>query len=151
MHADTLDGGIDNDTLKGESGDDLIIGGDGNDSITGGDDDDLLYGNEGNDTLVVEAGSDTLEGGLGSDMFVFKDAQDTTLTDTDSITDFDTAEDLIIVTGLGFDSITTGVAAGSMLAYNYDSNNDITTITSDGNFVLELSGNITLADNHFEW
>ncbi|MDF8335189.1 calcium-binding protein [Novosphingobium cyanobacteriorum] len=89
-----LDGGDDNDSIRGTAGDDIITGGGGNDWIDGragsdllsggtgadqisgglgqdrlfgGDGDDLLVGNSSDDQLVGEAGNDDLRGGSGRD------------------------------------------------------------------------------------
>ncbi len=81
---DTITGGLDNDTLHGDSwddgsispagiltldvpaaapGDDQIFGGDGDDTISGDGGDDRLFGQQGPDTLDGGAGSDFLDGG----------------------------------------------------------------------------------------
>ena len=52
--ADTLDGGLDRDT---------ILGGEGADLLRGGGDNDFLFG---------DAGDDTLNGGEGRDQFAFR-------------------------------------------------------------------------------
>ncbi|BBD63171.1 YD repeat-containing protein (plasmid) [Nostoc sp. HK-01] len=82
-----LFGGDDIDTLKGNDGDDTLDGGNGNDTLTGG---------NGNDTLIGGLGSDRLTGGAGNDRFVFN-----SLTEgTDTITDFSSADDVLVVTVL---------------------------------------------------
>ncbi|WP_419895833.1 calcium-binding protein [Roseomonas sp. USHLN139] len=81
--ANTLTGGAGQDTLSGLDGNDILNGGAGND---------LLRGGNGNDTLRGGSGSDTLEGGLGYDLFVIE--PDRSLFNTDSITDFNSADTL---------------------------------------------------------
>ncbi|BDT14843.1 hypothetical protein N39L_45660 [Limnospira platensis NIES-39] len=66
-------------------GDDTLYGGAGNDTIFGGDGDDVLFGDEGNDSLI---------GGPGRDRFVIF-ANDA----TDTIADFVSGEDLIVLGG----------------------------------------------------
>lgn len=78
---DTLDGGVDGDSITGLNGNDLlsgnggadsVYGGGGDDSIYGGDDDDRIYGSGGNDYLSSSTGPsddvDSLYGGAGSDV-----------------------------------------------------------------------------------
>lgn len=76
-----------NDDLMGTNGNDLIKGLEGRDTILGG---------AGNDTLVGGLGGDLLTGGEGSDQFVFDSISDR----TDTITDFNTSEDLLDLTNL---------------------------------------------------
>ncbi|MDV3457874.1 cadherin domain-containing protein [Sphingomonas sp. HF-S4] len=94
-------GGLGNDTINGLGGHDLISGGLGNDKLDGGDGNDVLFGNlgddqlrggNGNDVLIGGYGYDKLWGGAGSDSFHFG----ATFGD-DTIYDFNTAEDLIIL------------------------------------------------------
>ncbi|MGA9379722.1 MAG: calcium-binding protein, partial [Phormidium sp.] len=74
--ANTLTGGIGNDTIFGRSGDDLlngnqgqdfINGNQGNDTIFAGKDDDLVRGGQGDDLISGDLGNDTLCGDLGND------------------------------------------------------------------------------------
>ncbi|WP_434684985.1 peroxidase family protein [Pseudanabaena minima] len=83
----TLDGGAGNDSLTGGIGNDTLFGGTGNDIIVGG---------AGDDTLTGGAGNDTLTGGLGSDKFVYNLFTDR----TDTITDFNTAQDTLDIRGV---------------------------------------------------
>ncbi len=103
---DVLTGGAGNDRIDGEVGADLLNGGDGNDRLIGGADADRLvllvlnirFGRQvvDTDTLNGGAGNDTLTGGAGADKFVLD--QTATAADTDTVTDFDSAEgDLILI------------------------------------------------------
>ena len=83
----TFDGGAGNDTLTGGISNDILIGGTGNDIIVGG---------AGNDTLTGGAGNDTLTGGIGSDKFVYNLFADR----TDTITDFNIAQDTLDIRGV---------------------------------------------------
>ncbi|BCJ89620.1 hypothetical protein IZ6_03550 [Terrihabitans soli] len=141
---DMLDGGADNDFLFGGDGHDDIYGGQGNDALVGGEGDDTLKGDEGrdlllggarndeldggdgDDVLIGGSGNDVMTGGEGSDIFVFGSSFN-----RDNITDFNAAEDRIIVltdaqiatlTGdlsnldavlASFDAITSGLGAGA--------------------------------------
>jgi Ca2+-binding RTX toxin-like protein len=92
---DTIDGGLQGDTLQGEAGHDRITGGttepnrieggDGNDTLTGGAagdhilagaGDDSVDGAGGTDLVFGEAGDDTLAGGDGHDVLVGGAGQD---------------------------------------------------------------------------
>jgi Ca2+-binding RTX toxin-like protein len=67
---DTLAGGPGNDTVTGGSGNDSVYGGLGNDTLTGDSGDDSLYGGIGNDRLLGSPGKDHLFGGLGNDTLI---------------------------------------------------------------------------------
>ncbi|MCT4554418.1 MAG: tandem-95 repeat protein [Pelagimonas sp.] len=60
---ETIDGGADNDLIRGYNGSDSLLGGDGNDSIRGGNDSDTIEGGAGDDLLEGEAGDDLIDGG----------------------------------------------------------------------------------------
>lgn len=64
---DTITGGGGNDVLYGLAGADALAGGTGNDTLHGGDGDDFLDGQDDDDTLYGDAGNDTLHGGGGND------------------------------------------------------------------------------------
>ncbi len=76
--------------VLGNSGDDRLRGDGGDDHIDGHAGDDVLDGRGGNDALHGGAGDDTLTGGSGADTFVF-----TANFGDDTITDFDTSQDVI--------------------------------------------------------
>ncbi|MBD2496754.1 calcium-binding protein [Nostoc sp. FACHB-280] len=80
----SLSGGDNNDTLNGGDGDDILNGGNGNDTLIGG---------NGNDTLVGGLGNDKLTGGTGNDKFVFNSLSE----GSDTITDFSSTDDVIVV------------------------------------------------------
>ncbi len=84
--ANVLSGGNGADSLRGEAGADVLIGGSGNDTLDGG---------SGNDTLTGGGGLDRLTGGLGSDTFVFLSIKDSTVANSDLITDFARKADTI--------------------------------------------------------
>jgi len=73
--------GTGNDKAYGGDGDDLLVGNQGKDRLSGGADRDIIDGGKGNDTLTGDSGADT---------FVFLPGDG-----TDTITDFNPAEDLI--------------------------------------------------------
>ncbi|HHP7245385.1 MAG TPA: hypothetical protein ACFE0H_11925, partial [Elainellaceae cyanobacterium] len=90
---------VENLELLGESdlvgtGNDLantITGNSGNNILNGGLGDDVLIGGGGDDTLVGGSGLDTLIGGAGRDIFAL------TNLDGDIISDFDAAQDVIVL------------------------------------------------------
>jgi Ca2+-binding RTX toxin-like protein len=71
--ADTINGGLGNDTINGLSGVSYLRGDEGNDSINGGSDFDDINGNMGNDTAHGNAGDDWVVGGKDNDS-LFGDA-----------------------------------------------------------------------------
>jgi len=77
-YADTITGWVADETLEGRSGDDILSGSGGDDRLAGG------------------AGADRLTGGSGADAFVFSVGGG-----ADTITDFKSGEDLILVFGYG--------------------------------------------------
>lgn len=95
---DVLIGDSANNNLFARGGDDDVNGGDGNDVLAGGSGDDTLSGDQGDDVLIGDIGDDTLSGGDGVDTYRF-----TTFADAsgefghDTITDFDSAADLLDV------------------------------------------------------
>ena len=109
--ADTLTGGTGNDYIFGGSDDDDIYGGSENDFIRGGSGNDTIEGGSGRDTIFGDAGDDTIDGGSEIDT-IYGGTGDDTLTgggsaDTfafnegggsDTITDFDTARDMVDLT-----------------------------------------------------
>jgi len=84
-------GGSDCDALNGGEGQDLLLGGTGNDQ---------LYRGTGTDTLEGGAGNDVLIGGTGTDVFIFEGA-----TGTDSISDFQSDEVIILATEIGGETL----------------------------------------------
>jgi Ca2+-binding RTX toxin-like protein len=95
-----------NDILSGESGNDTLLGGDGNDSLLGG---------NGNDILVGGGGNDSLTGGNGNDQFVYQAFSDRG-TVGDTITDFKTSQDQLVLTDL-FQSL--GYSGSNPIADGY--------------------------------
>ncbi|MBP0447117.1 hypothetical protein J8J14_20275, partial [Roseomonas sp. SSH11] len=79
--ADNLLGGSNAETMLGGVGDDTIAGQDGNDSLYGGANNDSLEGGLGSDQLYGEAGNDTLAGGEGGDDLYGADGADSLLGD----------------------------------------------------------------------
>ena len=88
---DTLIGGANDDTLRGLNDADYLDARNGNDSLDGG---------AGNDTLMGGYGNDTIKGGNGADKFTYTDTNQ----GIDTITDFKSGEDSIVISASGFAS-----------------------------------------------
>lgn len=122
---DTIIAGAGGSVISGGQGEDSIIGGAGADSILGGDDNDTIIAGAGNDSLQGWKGNDILTGGAGADSFIFvggtfatsafftsadgissiaRPENPTQIRDRiglDSITDFQTGIDKIVLDGKG--------------------------------------------------
>ena len=118
--ADRLTGGAGNDVFFGDDimahggSDDTICGGDGNDHVRGLIGNDWLEGGAGNDTMDGFDGNDTLEGGPGNDtLWSGAGADDfrfvSTSDGTDTITDFGSGSDKVVIVAANF-----GLVAGSV-------------------------------------
>jgi len=153
LESDTIAGGTGNDDIDGGAGDDLITGDDGADDITGGAgddkieggagkdlisagaDNDEIFGGGGKDTIDGGAGDDQIEsgngddlitGGTGADEFTFRLDAASDIIGDDIITDFNAAEDILILDGDGrltFTDTTDGAlvshsSGGSILVLN---------------------------------
>ncbi|MFN0194508.1 MAG: calcium-binding protein [Aestuariivirga sp.] len=86
----------------GESTGNILLGGDGNDSILGANGSDVISGDAGNDRLTGSLGADLMRGGSGADRFIFNTLADSSTGAADFITDFNGAEDLIVLQPLQF-------------------------------------------------
>jgi Ca2+-binding RTX toxin-like protein len=62
---------------------------------------DHLFGGEGNDQISGDAGDDTLTGGVGNDTFMFNTT--TEGVERDTITDFQSGQDVVDLNGVGAD------------------------------------------------
>jgi serralysin len=102
---DMLRGGdVAADTISGGTGDDVIqavanraLAGNAPDVLFGDDGNDIVIGGNANDTIVGGAGNDILAGAQGADQFVFS----TSAPGNDLIVDFDTTQDLVVLSGFG--------------------------------------------------
>jgi Ca2+-binding RTX toxin-like protein len=93
-YGDYLYGSFDENRMTGGSGSDYIYGFDGNDTILGESGIDTIYGGSGTDRIDGGNSSDQLYGGDGADYFGFV-VNDTTVTGTDTINDFEKGWDYI--------------------------------------------------------
>jgi Ca2+-binding RTX toxin-like protein len=80
------------------SGKDKIVGSRHDDHIRGFFGADKMSGGKGDDVISGDAGADTLAGGAGADSFNANEASDSTSTNHDAVTDFDTGSDVFGLT-----------------------------------------------------
>jgi len=145
---DSINGQDGNDTINASDGDDVIDGGNGNDYLEGEAGQDIIYGDNGDDTIIggnAHSGSvgDTLTGGLGKDIFLFKTQQDSTIGNTDIITDFEQGSDWIDVSALGINKL-------SDLTITQDTVLGITSVTKIYDTLkIDLNGVFTLTKEDF--
>lgn len=97
--ANLINGGADDEEIRGRRGNDTLNGNGGDDRLRGDKGDDVLNGGDGRDRLRGDAGNDTLTGGADSDRFKF-DLQG----GADTVTDFQDGSDRLDVTNFGFAS-----------------------------------------------
>ena len=88
-----------NDSLTGNNDNNQLISGDGDDVLKGNHGNDSLFGGNNNDVLIGGKGNDTLSGEKGIDLFVFESSSN----DTDTIEDFETSYDVIIIDPFVYD------------------------------------------------
>lgn len=120
---DTLTGTAGDDTLSGGNGTDILSGLAGNDILDGGNGRDTLFGGDGRDKLYGGLGSDVLSGGGGADSFYFEAAGA-----HDVITDFDVANDRIVLQDIELERYSVGDDNGDGIA-------DLTLVFSGGTSV----------------
>lgn len=140
---DQVNGGAGNDSLLGGSGNDSMWGGSAHDSLDGGSGRDNLKGGGGNDFLDGGTGNDILSGGAGFDGFVF----DTALgrSNVDTITDFNHADDQIILSQLYFNLWAGGLTEdqffkGAGANQAQDAEDRIIYDTASGNLYYDADG-----------
>lgn len=146
---DTIYGGDGADSLVGNAGNDLIRGGAGADNINAGQGDDIVFGDEGDDAILGgTGGADRLTGGLGEDRFGI--VNDGTWVDT--ITDFISGTDVIVITGadmplsaIGTQTVTTSAGAMNSIeiadndVHYVSVNGQAGSLTTSGSAVLTLN------------
>jgi Ca2+-binding RTX toxin-like protein len=90
----SLIGGAASDNFNGGGN---LFGNDNNDRLTGAAASDTLDGGAGNDWLSGQGGADVLTGGIGSDTFYFGNAKESTSVDFDTIVDFQSGFDTLML------------------------------------------------------
>jgi Ca2+-binding RTX toxin-like protein len=101
-------GNVLDNNIWGGGSDDTLSGGDGNDVIRSSAGNDTLDGGNGNDTLIGSSGADTYTGGADDDLFTIGYWDSGTGVDADRITDFQSGDDLVDVSGWDADFNTAG-------------------------------------------
>ncbi|MEB3342385.1 spondin domain-containing protein [Okeania sp.] len=147
---DWLVGGAGNDLLRGGTGDDILEGRTGFDRLLGGSGNDILKGGQGRDRLNGGSGNDTLTGGASIDFFIFNtnEAFNTDDVGVDTITDFNTDKDFILLDISTFAAITSDPSSRTAPGFSVDSEFDIVATdaaaaTSDALIVQSVqSGNL---------
>lgn len=170
INSDTLDGHTGNDTLTSGTGNDMLYGADGSDSLNGGDGSDRLYG--GYYTSNNVGAIDTLTGGAGRDSYNFSsylgqyayadfDKSTSGLGDYALITDFDSSQDSITLTGSGSSSIPSSSlyvlgsspisgVSGTAIYLNSDGNAGVGS-TDELLAVLQGTSNLNLTSSYFSY
>ncbi|AKF47433.1 M10 family metallopeptidase C-terminal domain-containing protein [Pseudomonas fragariae (ex Marin et al. 2024)] len=139
--------------VEGTAGGDTLTGTDGNEVLNGNAGTDRIDGGAGADTITGGADADTLTGGAGADLFIYNSRLDSyrnyTASGTkqsDTITDFNPAEDRIDLSSIGLRGLGDGSANTIYLSVNADgSKTYIKTdaVDSTGNrFEIALQGNL---------
>ncbi|WP_024675214.1 M10 family metallopeptidase C-terminal domain-containing protein [Pseudomonas syringae] len=138
---------------EGTAGGDTLTGTEGNDIINGNAGVDRINGGAGADTLTGGADADVLTGGAGADVFVYNSRLDSyrnyTASGTkqsDTITDFNAAEDRIDLSSIGLRGLGDGSANTIYLSVNADGSKTYVktnAVDSTGNrFEIALEGNL---------
>ena len=122
------------DVLNSGDGDDVISGLGGNDNINGGTGKDILSGN---------LGVDVLTGGTGADKFMFFKGEGGS--ERDTITDFITGTDTIVINGSNIQSVVVNTDSPSGTTNNYTIHITYTNLTTE-DFKVALSNSKTLSD-----
>ncbi|MES2606797.1 MAG: calcium-binding protein, partial [Pseudomonadota bacterium] len=139
-----------NDELVGNAAANRLEGGKGNDDLEGGGGNDTLISGAGDDNLIGGAGNDELAGGRGADYFVFN--LDPAMGNTDTITDFNVAQDTIVLARDIFGSLPAGdvpdirFRSGAGITAAADSNDNVIYDTTTGNLYYDADG---IGSSHF--
>lgn len=159
--ADTLEGGINNDTINGGDGIDKLVGNQGDDVLRGDDGNDFIFGGDGKDKLIGGLGDDELNGGdqddiivggLGNDTLYGNDGDDKFYYEPGHI-DGTSKDEIIDFRASGNDLIVGSQAPSS--AYNrslihtdssqFGSNYDITSNSNELPYVFNFTNDLTTA------
>ena len=121
-----------------------VAGADAGATLTGDGSANSLTGTVNNDTLIGLTGNDALTGGMGADRFVFNTALNAT-TNVDSITDFSSGTDKILLDHLILTALTTGTLAATSFvaeagAVAHDGNDYLLYNTSTGDLSYDPDG-----------
>lgn len=118
-------------------------GGSGADTITGNSSANALNGGAGNDKIYGCGGNDVLTGGLGNDAFYFSSALSATA-NRDTITDFNSVQDSIVLNHTIFSHFTVGVISSANFyvgATAHDANDFVVYDKAHGTLSYDSNGN----------
>jgi Ca2+-binding RTX toxin-like protein len=135
---DTMLGMDGSDFLYGDAGDDYLSGDAGTDILDGSYGKDVLRGGDGDDQLNGGADSDRLTGGLGRDILTGEGGHDRFIWNSlaeagDRITDFQSAQDVLLFDSAAFGGITTVDAS------NFVANSAGVAQDADDRFIYSIS------------
>jgi len=147
-----LKGNGGDDSLAGQGGDDRINGNSGSDRLDGGIGDDALSSSSGFDTLIGGSGDDRLTGGGdrdvmtggdGDDLFIFCSVSNSRAGKADSMTDFNSGDDMIDLEAIDANTEVSGnqafewngTGAGRLVLVNGFLSGDV---NGDGKFDLQI-------------
>ncbi|WP_105060286.1 tandem-95 repeat protein [Photobacterium angustum] len=137
---------VDND-LVGSTGIDILNGLLGNDKLSSGEGNDTLNGGEGDDLLIGGQGNDLLNGGIGADTFTWSKSE--SISDIDTIRDFDLAEDKLNLSDLLKDA--TAETLDEFLSISQNNDDSVISIKTGNdksvNIILEDIDSNSLKDN----
>ncbi len=138
-----------NNTITGNTANNTLTGGDGNDNLSGLAGIDTLTGGNGNDTLAGGAGNDVLTGNSGIDKFLYDTNAvfATSAVGIDTITDFTSGIDKIVLDKTTFKSITSAVGTGFSIASQFATVTNDTDAAISNAMIVYNSGNGNLYYN----
>jgi hypothetical protein len=140
----TLTGSFRNEVLVGrDTAADVLNSGDGDDVISGLGGNDNINSGTGNDILSGNLGSDQLTGGTGADRFMFFKGEGGS--DRDTITDFITGTDTIVINGSNIQSVQVITDSISGATHNYTIQVTYTNLSTEV-FKVALTNNKILSD-----
>lgn len=140
---DRILSGSGDDSAYAYEGDDYLSGYNGNDLLNGGYGDDVLLGGGGEDELVGGNGRDLLRGDSSPDKFIYQATSDSLRNNPDRIIDFNPAEDILDLTGLGYDGVIQGYPTSSTLGFLFNPVTGRTYLRDTGTFWIVFDGDIT--------
>ena len=137
-----ITGTVNNDALYGASLSDTLNGGMGNDILTGRAGSDTLIGGDGSDWLAGDAGNDILTGGVGSDRFIYSTnaAYVSSAFGQDTITDFTTGTDKIVLDLTTFTAIRSAVGNGFSRASEFAVVSNDNAVSTNSALIVYSSG-----------
>lgn len=148
--ANTLIGGIGNDTLNGGSGNDTLLGGVGNDTLNGSIGDDIMIGGLGGDTYYVDSLGDVIVENTGEGIDLVRaslasytlgaELENLTFGGAGSFVGIGNAMDNVLTGGTGADTLDGGAGSDTMIG---GVGNDVYIVDTLGDVVTEAANSGT--------